>query len=179
MVLVIISSHYSKHTAWDSVWCCPAVTPLFHRNRTSKYMEHYVSTLLSLCSLPCPRSARPQRYIRQSSTSVRCNRRELSYMRRLRDSGTKFCFSTLPSSKTTILKHIKHNLCACVCDHTTSLPMQCMPAAAACHWCAHYPSTLRPHEGEVQRVRPGTDTTELEVLDRILLHSPWPQEPLG
>ena len=52
----------------------------------------------------------------------------------------------------------------------TSLPLQRVSAAAARHWGAHHQAALRPHEAEVQRVRPDTDTAELEVLDRILLH---------
>lgn len=45
-----------------------------------------------------------------------------------------------------------------------------MPAAATSHRCAHHTPALRPHEAEVQRVRPGADAAELEVLDRILMN---------
>ena len=46
--------------------------------------------------------------------------------------------------------------------------LQCVSAAAPCHRGAHHPPALRPHEGEVPRVRQGADTAELEVLDCIL-----------
>lgn len=48
-------------------------------------------------------------------------------------------------------------------------PCKCVPAAATSHRRAHHTTALRPHEAEVQRVRPGTDAAELEVLDCILI----------
>lgn len=50
-------------------------------------------------------------------------------------------------------------------------PLQCVSAAAPSHRSAHYAAAFRPHEAEVQAVRPGTDAAELEVLDRILFKS--------
>lgn len=57
----------------------------------------------------------------------------------------------------------------CFAD-SVRLSLQCVPAAAPSHRCAHHTAALWPHEAEVQRVRPGTDAAELEVLDRILVN---------
>lgn len=50
------------------------------------------------------------------------------------------------------------------------LLLQCVPAAAAGHRCAHHTAALRPHEAEVPGVRPDTNASKLEVLDRILMN---------
>lgn len=56
----------------------------------------------------------------------------------------------------------------CFSDSACLSP-QCVPAAASSHRSANYKAALWPHEAEVQRVRPGTDAAELEVLDRIFV----------
>lgn len=46
--------------------------------------------------------------------------------------------------------------------------VQCVSAAAPCHWRPHHPPALWSHEGEVSRICQNPDPPELEILDRIL-----------